>query len=102
MKKKDGTLTLGIDYKKLNKVTIKKRYPFSRIDNLFDQLKGVTMFSNIDVRLGYQHVRIKEEDIYKIAFRTRYGHYEFVVVPFGLTNPSTILFIYLLLLLLFF
>jgi len=74
----------------MNKVTIKKRYPLLRIDNLFDQLKGETMFFKIDLRSGYHQVCIKEEDIFKAAFRTRYEHYEFAVVPFGLTNdPST-------------
>ena len=93
VKKKDGTLRLCIDYKQLNKVTIKNMYPLLRIDDLFNQLKGETMFSKINLRLGYHHVHIKEEDIFKISFRTRYGHYEFVLVPFGLTNaPTTFMF----------
>ncbi len=67
-------------------MTIKNRYPLSRIDELFNLLKGAVVLLKIDLRSGYHQVRIKEEDIYKIAFRTRYGHYEFVVVPCGLTN----------------
>jgi len=86
VKKKDDTLRFCIDYRKLKKLTIKNRYPLSRIDDLFDQLKGEKMFSKIDLRSRYHQVRIKEEDIYETTFHTRYGHYEFVVVPFGLSN----------------
>jgi hypothetical protein len=79
VKKKDGTLRLCIDFRQLNKSTVKKKYPLPRIDVLFDQLRGEKIFSKIDLRSGYHHVRIKEEDINKRAFRTRYGHYEFVL-----------------------
>jgi hypothetical protein len=90
VKKKDGTMRLCIDYRKLNNMTIKNKYPLPRIDYLFDHLKEVAIFSNIDLRSGYHQVRIKNEEIHNTFFRTRYGHYDFVVVPFGLTNlPST-------------
>ena len=87
--KKDNTLNLCIDYMQLNKVTVKNRYPLPDIDNLFDQLKRDSMFLNIGLRSRYHQVHIKEEDLYKNVFHTRYGHYEFVVVPFGLTNAPT-------------
>ena len=90
VKKKDGTMRLCIDYRQLNKMTIKNRYPLPCIDDLFDQLCGATMFSNIDLRSRYHQVRIKDEYIFKTTFRTRYGHYEFVVKPFRLTNATAV------------
>ena len=89
VKKKDGTLRLCIDYRQLNKVTMKNKYPLPRIDDLFDQMRGEKALSKIDLKSGYHHVRIKDEDIHKASFRTRYGNYEFVVVPFFLTNAPT-------------
>ncbi|GKC73507.1 putative reverse transcriptase domain-containing protein [Tanacetum coccineum] len=86
VKKKDGSFRMCIDYRELNKLTIKNRYPLLRIDDLFDQLQGSSMYSKIDLRLGYHQLRIKEEDILITAFRTRYGHSEFQVMSFGLTN----------------
>jgi hypothetical protein len=86
LRNKDGSWRLCIDYHQLNKATIKNQYLFPRIDNLFDRMKGETMFSKIGLRLGYHQIQIKEEDIPKTAFKTRFRNYGFTVLPFGLTN----------------
>ena len=85
-KKKDKTLRLCIDYRQWNRVMIQNRYPLPRIDDLFDQSRGARVYSKINLRIGHHQLKVRETDILKTAFRMRYGHYEFTVMPFGLTE----------------
>ena len=88
-KKRDKTLRMCIDYRQLNRATIKNRYPFSLINDLIDQLRGARVYSKIDLHTSYHQLRVREADIPKTTFRTRYGHFEFIVMLFGLTNASS-------------
>ncbi|GKF15128.1 putative reverse transcriptase domain-containing protein, partial [Tanacetum coccineum] len=90
VKKKDESFRMCIDYRELNKLTVKNRYPLPRIDDLFEQLQGSSVYLKINLRSGYHQLRVRDEDISKTAFRTRYEHYEFQVMPFGLTNAPAI------------
>src|ERR1051325_8471087 len=95
VKKKEGSMRLCVDYRQLNKVTIKNRYPLMRIDDLMDQLVGACVFSKIDLRSGYHQICVKTKDIQKTAFRTRYGHYEYSVMSFGVTNAPGVFMEYM-------
>ncbi len=95
MEKKDGTQWMCVDYRSLNEVTIKNKYPLPRIEDLFDQMKGASAFSKIDLRSGYHQLKIRESDIPKTTFRTRYGLYEYTVMSFGLMNAPAY-FMYLM------
>jgi hypothetical protein len=90
VKKKDGSMRYCIDYRELNQVTIKNNYPSRRIDDLSNQLKGALIFWKIDLLLGYHQLKVREEDVPKTAIQTRYNHYKFLVMPFGMTNASLV------------
>ena len=95
VKKKDGSSRLCVDYRQLNKLTIKNKYPLPRIDDLLDQLRGVAVFSKIDLRFGYHQILVKPKDVQKTTFRSRYDHYEYVVMLFGVTNAPAIFMDYM-------
>ena len=90
VKNEDGSMCMCIYYRHLNKLTVRNKYPLPRIDDLFDQLQGSTIFSKIDLRSGYHQLKIREEDVPKSTFCSRYGHYEFLIMPFGLTNAPAV------------
>ncbi|GKD78574.1 putative reverse transcriptase domain-containing protein [Tanacetum coccineum] len=90
VKKKNGSFRMCVDYRELNKLTVNNRYPLPKIDDLFDQLQGSSVYSKNDLKSGYHQLRVRDEDIPKTAFRTRCGHYEFQVIPFGLTNTPAV------------
>ena len=95
VKKKDGSLRLCVDYRQLNKMTIKNKYPLPRIDDLMDELHGSSVFSKFDLRSGYHQILLKADNVQKTAFKTRYGHFEYVVMPFGVTNAPTVFMDYM-------
>ena len=95
VKKKDGSSRLCVDYMQLNKMTIKNKYPLPRIDDLMDQLHGSSVFSKIDPRSGYHLILVKVDDVQKTTFQSRYGHYEYVVMPFGVTNAPAMFMDYM-------
>lgn len=95
VKKKDGRMRLYVDYLQFNKVTIKNNYPLPKIEDLMDQLVGAYVFSNINLRSGFHQIRVKDEDIPKNTFRTRYGHYEYSVISFDVSNASGVFMEYM-------
>jgi len=95
VKKKDNTSRLCVDYCQLNKLTIKNKYPLPRIGDLLDQLRGAVVFSKIDLRSGYHQILVKLEDVQKTTFRSRYRHYGYVVMPFGVKNAPAIFMDYI-------
>lgn len=90
VKKKNDTMRMCINYSQLNRLTIKNKYPLTRIDDLFDQFHGASMFSKINLQFDYHQLKVEDDDLYKIAFPTRYGYYEFLVMPFNLMNAPTV------------
>jgi len=95
VKKKDGSSRLCVDYRQLNKLTIKNKYPLPRINDLMDHLHDAAVFSKIDLRSGYHQIRVKSDDVQKTAFRSKYGHYKYVVMPFGVTNAPALFMDYM-------